>query len=305
MPLATTLRSVAESNSANWPLDVRVLTNGFSERSQKNVLDSLPKGSASIRWVPVDLEPFGGCSTAAYISDMTYARFLIPHIVSRSVNRVLYLDADLLVLEDLRPLWETDLGGAAVGAVLDSLDPKLKRREAGLERVPRVSHYFNAGVLLVDVEQWRKQRVSEKALEYLTANPQSPYSDQDALNVVCDGRWKQLPGRWNFHDHFAKSIADMDQTERPAVVHFVTGMKPWKPSSRSPHALLYDTFRSRTHYARNRWDRLRDGAHGALSQARRTLRGNAFLGAVSQQGGSIHAGTTPRLKAATYPGKTR
>src|SRR5262245_12182185 len=81
MPLATALRSIVESNRRWWPLKFIILTFAFSEHTQEKVIDSLPTASASISWVPVDLELFDSFSTLDYISKVTYARFLIPSVV--------------------------------------------------------------------------------------------------------------------------------------------------------------------------------------------------------------------------------
>lgn len=106
---AFTLRSIVESNKASWPLDFHMLTNGISKDTQKEIVDSLPKGSASIRWVPVNLELFRKISLMlSQVSRMTYARLLIPHVLSNTVSRVSSVDTDVLVLDDLTPLWETD-----------------------------------------------------------------------------------------------------------------------------------------------------------------------------------------------------
>ena len=273
MQLATTIRSIADVNRNAWPLDVHVLSDGFSERMRKKVLHSLPNGSALIHWVQVDLGLFREFSTINYISKMTYARFLIPHVFPEISSRVLYLDADLLVLDDLGPLWETDLGGAVLGAVMDyGLNLKLKQDEPALEEVPRVRDYFNAGVLLIDLKRWRKEQISQKALEYLNRNPRSPFSDQDALNVACDGLWKKLETRWNFQEHYKIKISEMGPDERPGIVHFVTSLKPWNPIAMNPNARLYDTFRSRTCFARTTTDKLWDTIQGAWSRLKSVLR---------------------------------
>ena len=62
---------------------------------------------------------------------MTFARFLIPNMFPESVSRVLYLDSDILVIDDLRALWQTDLEGAVLGAVEDHIDRLLKTGEPG------------------------------------------------------------------------------------------------------------------------------------------------------------------------------
>ncbi len=274
MPLATTLRSIVEANRSSSPLEFHVLSEGFSERVQKKVLDSLPKGTASIRWVEVDLSPFGDFAVLSHISKMTYSRFLIPSIFPDTVSRVLYLDADILVLDDLSKLWETNLEGTVLGAVMDK---NLKGSEEGfveepqLRGIPCVRSYFNAGVLIIDLDQWREQRISEKALDYLTRYPLSPYSDQDALNVVCDGSWKKLNVHWNFQDHYEKRISDMDLDVRPGIVHFVTKLKPWKPSSSSVNAVFYDSFRSRTCFARTPQQKLWETLSGILYSFKASL----------------------------------
>ena len=251
MPLSTTLRSIVDANRSAWPLDFHVMFSSFSEANKKKVIDSLPRRSASIRWVPVDLRPFLGFSTLEYISKITYARFLIPNIFPDNVDRVLYLDADILVLGSLAPLWETNLEENVVGAVLDGMDLQIKCGKSGLEEVPRVQDYFNAGVLLINLDQWRKKQISEKALNYLIQHPRSPFSDQDAINVSCDGLWKKLDSRWNTQIYYEnKKISDISPELRPRIVHFVTRAKPWDASIPNMNASFYDAFRNRTCFAR-------------------------------------------------------
>ena len=270
MQLATTFRSIVEANPSRQPIDFHVLSGGVTPNSQSKVFNSLPKGFGSIRWVDVDLGLFKSFSTLPHISNTTYARFLIPRIFSAAVSRVLYLDADLLVMDALGPLLETDLEGKVVGAVLDGLlDSALKSGASGCEGVPLVRDYFNAGVLLIDLNQWREKQISERALEYLARHPQSPYSDQDALNVACDKLWKKLDHSWNFQGHIHTRVSDLLQGQRPGIVHFVTSSKPWVASVRSLNARLYDSFRSRTLFARTPLDKLLD-----------TLRRRAVLRAI-------------------------
>lgn len=253
MPLATTLRSVVEANERAWPIQVYILSNGFSENLKTKIVYSLPNGSCSICWAPVDLAAFAGFSTLRHISTTTYARLLIPNILPEGVPRALYLDADLLVLQDLGPIWEMSLDGAVLGAVLDErLDTYVKKGNASLERsaLPRVRDYFNAGVLLIDLTRWRTAQVTEKAMEYLERCPHSAYSDQDALNVACDGVWKKLDPRWNYYQiDLKRPVSDLSDDQRPGIIHFQGWSKPWDPGSLNFNARFYDGFRSRTLFA--------------------------------------------------------
>jgi lipopolysaccharide biosynthesis glycosyltransferase len=259
MPLATTLRSIADSNRAHWPLDVRVITDGMSDAARERILRSLPDGAVQLHWTVVDLAMFRQFDVLDHVSRMTYARLLIPHLLDESVSRVLYLDTDILVLGDLAPLWRADLGGAPVGAVADfHVDADLKSPRPGQPAgVPQVRNYFNAGVLLLDLPECRRRRIAEHALDYLRANARTPYSDQDALNVAADGQWTPLAPTWNFQNHHCTRIDRMTEARRPAIVHFITSSKPWKPSSTSVNAGLYDGFRSRTRFRRSATERIR------------------------------------------------
>jgi lipopolysaccharide biosynthesis glycosyltransferase len=258
MPLATTLRSIVEANRRSWPLEFYVLCCGVPCAAQQRVNRSLPPGSGTVHWVPIDLNLFGQFATIPHVSKMTYARLLIPKIIPDVVRRVLYLDSDLLVLGDLRNLWDSDLKGRVLGAVLDSIDPMLKRGDALREFVPRVQKYFNAGVLMIDLARWRECRISEVAFEYMSRNPRTPYMDQDALNFACDGLWEELNPTWNYHNHFKLDLAKLPSSQRPAIVHFVTSEKPWDASVRNLNGRFYDKFRSRTCFVRNRWDKVVD-----------------------------------------------
>jgi lipopolysaccharide biosynthesis glycosyltransferase len=214
------------------------------------VLGSLPRESAPIRWVPVSLDLFQGFPVTQHVSKMTYARLLIPRVFPESVRKILYLDVDIIVLNGINALWETDIDGYVVGAVSDTISPLLEKGYPSAAGLPHVQDYFNAGILLIDLNRWRNEHVSEKAFDYLAQHPQTPYWDQDALNLACDGLWKKLDPRWNFQSHFGTNIAEMNPEQRPWIVHFISSTKPWDPRSRSVNARLYDNFRSRTCFAR-------------------------------------------------------
>jgi lipopolysaccharide biosynthesis glycosyltransferase len=274
MQLATLLVSAVDANRSGQPLDIYVLCERFPVRLRHRVIDPLPEESVSIHWTPVDLSSFAGIPTTPHISSrMQYARFMIPRVFSTDVRRVLYLDADTLVLDDLVPLGNVDLRGGVIGAVLDrGRDPILKARVPGLDReldrYPHVRDYFNNGVFLIDLDAWRKERVSERAVDYLMRHPDSPFMDQDAMNVVCDGGWTQLDIRWNFYDHFNTAILEMPLDERPGIVHFAGCQKPWDAAALSVNADLYEMFRNRTRFARNPADKALDLVRRSWSRAK-------------------------------------
>jgi lipopolysaccharide biosynthesis glycosyltransferase len=311
MPLATTLRSIAETNRSAWPFQVYILSDGFSENTKRKVIDSLPKGSSSFRWLPADLAGFEGFSTLQHISTATYARLLISSKLPDRVDRVLYLDADILVLDDLAPIWEVDLEGAVLGAVVDErLSTHIKIGNTSLAGLPRVRNYFNAGVLLIDLARWRAERIAEKALGYLERCPHSPYSDQDALNVACDGLWKKLDPRWNYYQiDLQKPISDLSAAQRPGIVHFQGWSKPWNPRSLNLSAGFYDSFRTRTLFACTPEERLRHVPLVIWSRLKRVLKRSVVVSHVWNQLRSLRSrdgrNTARRLSASRFKSVTQ
>jgi lipopolysaccharide biosynthesis glycosyltransferase len=252
MPLASALRSIVDSNKCHWPLSVHILTDGFHELTRKRIQESLPKGSVSLYWLHISLDRFANLPTLAYISRMTFARFLLADLLPPEVTRVLYLDSDLLVLGDLGALWASSLETFCAGAVLDyGLDALLKQRDPKCAGMPLVKSYFNAGVLLINLDLWRHQQIGERAAQYLAEHPDSPFADQDALNAVLDGAWKALAEEWNYQRHLETNISSMTPKLRPAIVHFITAAKPWKREFHTPNELLFDNYRERTQFSRN------------------------------------------------------
>lgn len=277
MPLATTLRSLAEANVRYWPLDVTVLTDGFAEGIRTRVVESLPQGSVHLRWHQIELSRFADLPLMPHISRITFARFDIEHAFGDDVERVLYLDTDILVLGDLGPLFALDLGGQVLAAALDYyVDPVVQAGDVDtFAGVPTVARYFNAGVLMIDLRRWRQYGAARQAIEYLVRSPSSPLSDQDGLNVACDGRWAELDERWNYQRHLWVRIASMASTKKPAVVHFVSSRKPWLPSSMNLNARLYDAYRNRTAFRRPMWVKIHDAtatfAHRVLRKLRQLV----------------------------------
>jgi lipopolysaccharide biosynthesis glycosyltransferase len=295
MPLATTMRSVVESNASHWPIDMYVLSDGVSQPARELVEQSLPPGAANIRWVTVDLGGYDGFSTPTHISRTTYARLVIPRVLPEALDRVLYLDADLLVLDDLEKVCGLPMDGVLVGAVLDTVDGILKRGEPGWEAVPRVAGYFNAGVLLINLAAWRRERVAEQAMEYLGRNPDCVFCDQDPLNVICDRRWKALDARWNYPCFMSGAITDLPADKRPGIAHFLTRRKPWDPRYRSPNAAIFDSFRRRTRFARTPTERVRDAVVRFVAGCKNVLRRRGLLPA-DHEG---EAPTVPRKRKAS------
>ena len=271
VPLATSIRSIVDANRGNQELNIVIVTSEFSTHLKTKVTSSLTSASTSVNWVHVDLSAFAQFSTRPYLSKMTYARLLLPDVLPRGVSRALYLDTDVLVLDDLTALWTLDLQGAVVAAVPD-IDSQTNADRLRSDLKADSPVYFNAGVLLVDIERWREQQISEKALQYLQANPHTFNAEQDALNVVCSGCWRPIDERWNWQTFDEAAGAVYSAATRASIIHFVGPFKPWNASSLSVNADLYNSFRNRTCFARTPCEAAGDRLINAWYRSKRNLR---------------------------------
>jgi lipopolysaccharide biosynthesis glycosyltransferase len=175
-------------------------------------------------------------------------RIFLPDLVPQ-VDRVLYLDADVIACRDLAPLWNMDLGDNWLGAVTNVFQPnhRARPRELGLAGTEA---YFNSGVLLMNLEAMRRDGKTQELLDLVAARGgEFEWPDQDALNIALGSRRVRLDPRWNATNALWKDWAKQQVGPRrrwlaklrPALRHFEGpgANKPWHPDCAEPHRELY------------------------------------------------------------------
>lgn len=228
---------------------------------------------ASFKWHIIDANNFSGFSTMHRESRSilsTYYRLLIGHILPENLKYTAYLDVDMLVLSDIRELFnQHNLDNMVLGAVVDpgiaNANPakvseqftyaQFKNDPSQQIKIPR-KHYFNAGMLLINLEEWRKQHIGEECLKW-AEQLKLQFHDQDLLNYVCQGKVKLLELSWNIQSQMfcvqynpkslkydIRSVFQKDQhwlcetpnasefeqqMQHPRIVHF-NDHKPWQPA---------------------------------------------------------------------------
>lgn len=180
-----------------------------------------------------DRSAFEGLPTLRY-GDSVYQRILLAEYLPEDVDRVIYIDADTYVVDDLSKLWASDLAGQPVGAVED-----LSRSACQTINIPR-PEYFNSGVLVMDLKAWREGGIARDVVNYAAANAHRlKHVDQCSLNAVLHKRWRRLPPRWNQQATVYKALnrhtagsgyrkSELKEAIRnPAIYHFTGREKPW------------------------------------------------------------------------------
>jgi len=145
-------------------------------------------------------------------------RIFSPYVVHSDVDKIIYLDVDTIVQEDISKLWKIPLNGYIIGAIQDigqTVDcewagiPNYK--ELGLEAHTK---YFNSGVLLIDIQRWRAENISEQVISALSKYKEHVrLADQYGINVVFANKWLELDPKWNW--------PAFKEDTNPYLVHFL------------------------------------------------------------------------------------
>jgi lipopolysaccharide biosynthesis glycosyltransferase len=223
-----------------------VLHDGISAERQACMERVAPE--ARFHWAEIgDHDVPAYASNGTHFSRAILFRLGLERLAPRDCMRVLYLDADVIVLGDLRALWRSDLEGAPLGAMLDSyrLDGGEFAQKWGLP--PSPVGYFNSGVLLIDLERVRADRLFSAAIDLVQREgARFRFADQDALNIATWARWRPLPPAWNAQrDMVIPVLAERLPPEMrfhdrlPSVVHYTGPEKPWTLEGYHPWSWLY------------------------------------------------------------------
>lgn len=149
------MRSLLEHCSRPADIDFYYIHNGIPDAKQTLVRQSIEGFGATLTFLSPDVSAFNGTFVNHYYSLATYFRFLIPICLPSNVDRCLYLDGYMIVDGDIVELWETDLNNQPLGAVPDlgvMLSPKrMRQKQTELNLSPETG-YFNAGMLLIDLD---------------------------------------------------------------------------------------------------------------------------------------------------------
>ncbi len=213
---------------ASRPVAVTVLSSGLAEADRHRLEAVARRFGAMIRVIAVDPNLAADLPILhRRMSPAVYFRLWLADFLPGNMDRILYLDSDIICRGDIAPLFDADLGGATLGAVRQFrtsrwgsvlLRPSYR---ASLMR----ADLFNSGVLLIDLKRWRARGIADAVLAWRRASGQlTRLHDQDALNAILRDDWHQLSARWNFGNWFYRHTGYCFARNRarlaPMIVHY-------------------------------------------------------------------------------------
>lgn len=255
--LTVTVISILKNSSIENNFIFYIISADISDEN-KNIIKSLNYLNNNIEFIficgksileKVDLENYmRRMENYNYISIETYFRFFIADLIPQH-NKILYLDADLIVMDDLQKLYNFNIDNYIMGVVQDmnmevlvktdcKISSGLNFRQYFMNILKKQNlKYFNAGVLLLNLKKWRENNVLNELLKFCEENNPLEYQDQDALNAVLENNVIYLDSRYNLFKDFDFYISHQNDKNRikelkkcfknPGIIHYIGENKPW------------------------------------------------------------------------------
>lgn len=208
-----------------------VIDGGISASTKALIKEEVKKRKSRLTFLEMDKSTYANFPVRRNMTAAAYYRISIPEIFNSTVKKVIYLDCDLIIRDDLVSLWNTSLEGKHIGAVENISGSTYKK--SGIQQ----ELYFNSGVMLIDVEKWRKDNTAESVRKFKIEHPEKiATNDQCALNGVLWNSWKRLPLRWNHQSGLYRATQQLEHFSaeeieeaiwNPAVIHYIGWSKPW------------------------------------------------------------------------------
>jgi lipopolysaccharide biosynthesis glycosyltransferase len=281
--LAVMVRSLLENLRDEPPIVLHVI-GAIGEENRRRLTSSWPYERLTVHWANPDVSEFTDLPVLHKLNHTTYLRLRLPELVPG--DRVLFIDADILVRRDVRELWDADFGEHPIVGVKDLSMPTADRAVERWEPLGLDADqpYINAGLMLIDLAAWRTEDWSPTVVRYVREH-RPEFCEQEAFNVVLGRRIGLFDPRWNaLHEAFAKSrIAGLDPREHerlrlaPWLVHFTGPLKPWHWGCDHPFAAEWRRYLDNTDYrdykpvAPPLWKRTRTAVLDAIPGGRATM----------------------------------
>ena len=242
-----------------------VINDNISSEKIAKLKNTAVKLNTTVEFIAVQEEQFKNVYLSGHVSKAAYFRLALADIMPDDIEKVIYLDVDLLVYDDIKNLWQNDIKKYALAAVPDfgiMASNRLCRQKKEVIGLPKGKAYFNSGVLLINLKKWRQENYTKQILEIINEN-QFPHHDQDALNKLFMNNWLTLDLRWNiippvynlfpkvlFNKFFRKQA--LEAKRNPAIVHYAGRYKPWEFTYHQGFNDMYYKYLKKTFFADER-----------------------------------------------------
>ncbi len=261
--LGVSMYSLLENNKGVSEIVIYIFDNGISNRNKRKLQNEVERFNRKIVFINIsDLEErIGFKVNASGYNITTLARLFVDDLLPVGVDKILYLDCDIIVNSNLEELWSTDLSGKSLAAAVEVYMPLDKKKRIGLGKE---DPYYNAGMLLINRSFWHEKSLKEKFLAYYKENGgKLLYNDQDIINHCCKDSIIAVSHTYNFepnvyyfpYSYLTKINSQFfDGTKEqykeiinhPKIVHYLGDERPWVKGNQNPYSPLYFQYVSKS-----------------------------------------------------------
>ena len=223
--LAALIKSIEINHITNEVIDFYIIEDKITTSNKSKIFNSIKSNSINIFWIKmVDAIPSNSklpLDTSTFPLNV-YVRLFIPYFIPQNIIKVIYMDVDMVVNEDISKLWYTDLKDFFIAGVLDRSEV-VSSKWGGIENFKELglsfdTKYYNSGLLLMRCDKWRDAEITVKVIDCVEKNINfTRFPDQYGLNVVFANEWLDLDKKWNCYS--------ISNEENPYIIHFI-GRKP-------------------------------------------------------------------------------
>ena len=259
--LPISIVSLLENNYKDFDeINVFILNDGITNQNIEKIKNILNKYNCNISFIKTkDIENLNlnivSLERDNIASFTTYSRLFIGSLIPDNIDKIIYIDCDILNVYSLKQLWEEDISDYYCAAVLDCCNTTIQE----MLGISEEDNYINAGMLYINLKKWREDNVEEKFIEFMMNNQNRFYQhDQGIINNVFKGKIKIISPRYNLqgyfqymsykvskkfscidNEYYSKEIMD-DARKNPIFLHFCAAdfFRPWQ-NEKHPYANLY------------------------------------------------------------------
>lgn len=221
--LAVTMASILKNKAPEDLIRFCILDGGISHLNKEKIRSLSNIGDFDIDFIEVDKTIFDKCPIQdwTHLSLTAYYILLIPDEIPL-IDKIIYLDCDIIVRTSLRELFKSDLCDNYIAGIQDISSVKHCKRLG-------TSNYINSGVILFNAKKWREDNISSKIFNWIEHNEDKiVLHDQDILNAVLDEKIEFIDSKWNAQV-ITKPLDWMRESwENANILHFIDKKKPWK-----------------------------------------------------------------------------
>jgi lipopolysaccharide biosynthesis glycosyltransferase len=251
--LAVALESLFKNN--DFIINVYVLFDGLNKNDIYNLDIIAKRYQQSITYHKVNIERFSGFKENFHFTKAMYFRLLIPDILDADVQSAIYIDSDVVINGNIKYLFELDLEDNKLAAVGNPDFSAIERLKLKINTI-----YFDSGLLVFNLDIWRKENIHKKIIKYIKNNPEKLlYPDNDALNIIIDGDFLEISPRFSLQSNYIDcKICDFTYFEKfeslqeifqnPVVIQYAGSSKPWHYLSNDHYRKLYWKYLKDTPY---------------------------------------------------------